>query len=391
MKENEIQVLGYSPKRENLRRYWPLMAVAAVALLIIGILIGRFAIREPRTIERQLGESTIDTCLQMTTDSLLRSKMEEINAMSGQAIVMEVSTGEICALVGLQRRFDGEFESCRNFGHQQESGLMRSVSALALLDTEKIKPDSRIETGSGVYLFGDRVIKDHNWHRGGYGILNFDEVILFASNIGISRFVENIYGRNPQAFFDKLNDMSLGQPDSIDGMPELKPMLYTSPQDSCWTYAKLGFHAIGYERLIAPIQILTFYNAIANDGRMMKPMLYHGDSIVINPQIAKLKHIREMQAILRSAITEGLGMKAETKMTEVSGCTGTSQVASGRSEDLNYDDNEYCVQFCGYFPAQRPQYSIIVSLNKIGLPASAGGMAGPVFRQIVEYMVERGM
>ena len=138
MKENEIQVLGYSPKRESLRRYWPWLAVAAVILLIIGMLIGRFAIRESQIPERQYGESTIDSTLQVTVDSLLKDKMTEINALSGQAIVMEVSTGEIRAMVGLQRRFDGELEPCRNFGHQQESELMRSVSALAVLDAERL-------------------------------------------------------------------------------------------------------------------------------------------------------------------------------------------------------------------------------------------------------------
>ena len=391
MKENEIQVLGYSPKRENLRKYWPWLAVAAILLLIIGILIGRFAIREPRTIERKLGESTIDTCLQVTTDSLLRSKMEEINAMSGQAIVMEVSTGEIRALVGLQRRFDGKLEPCRNFGHQQESVLMRSVSALALLDTEQITPDMNVDVYGGVYMFGDRVIKDHNWHIGGYGILTFDQVIQQSSNIGICKMVEGVFGNNPQGFYDKLDSMSFGQPDSIEGMPELIPMQCCSPKDSCWSYAKLAFSSYGYERLISPIQILTFFNAIANDGRMMKPLLYHGDSIVINPQIAKLKHIREMQEILRSTVVEGLGKKAETESTEVAGCVGTTTVKIVLKEDLEYDNSEYRVEFCGYFPAQHPRYSIIVSMNKIGLPASGGGQAGPVIRQIVEYMVKKGM
>lgn len=392
MKENEIQVLGHESK-SGWRHLWPWLVAFVVVALIVGILIGRFAIREPR-IETRLdhyGECTIDSALQQTVDSLLADQLQNVNAQSGQVIVMEVATGEIRALVGLQRRFDGVFEPCQNFGHQQESGLMREVSALALLETEQVKPDSRVDTGEGLYVYHGQVVKDHNWHRGGYGVLSMDEAVCYCSNVGICRLMEETdYEKTPQMFFAQLDSMSFGKPDSLLDVPVLRPMSYTSPEDSDWEPSDLAFHSIGYERQIAPLQMLTFFNAIANDGCMVEPQLYISDTLVINPRIAMPDHIQEMQVILRNTVREGLGKKGGTDVVETAGCVGSATVRVGQNEELDYDDNEYRLEFCGYFPAQHPRYSIIVSMNKIGLPASGGGMAGPVFRQIVEYMVGKG-
>ena len=392
MKENEIQVLGHEPKK-GLGQYWPWLAAFAVVALIVGILIGRFAIREPRIETRRdhYGECTIDSALQQMVDSLLADQLQNVNAQSGQAIVMEVATGEIRALVGLQRRFDGAFEPCQNFGHQQESGLMRVVSVLALLETEQVRPDSRVETGTGLYMYHGQVVKDFNWRRGGYGMLSMDEAVRYCSNVGICRLMEETdYEKTPQMFFARLDSMSFGKPDSLLDVPVLRPMSYTSPDDSEWEASDLAFHGIGCERRIAPLQMLTFFNAIANDGCMVEPQLYISDTLVINPRIAKPDHIQEMQVILRNTIKEGFGKKGETDLVETAGCVGTAMVKVGQSEEPGYDDNEYRLEFCGYFPAQHPRYSILVSINKTGLPASGGGMAGPVFRQIVEYMVGQG-
>ena len=393
MKENEIQVLGHSPEREQRRRYWIGSAIVAAVMLVVGCLIGKFAFRESR-IEQQpsYGESTIDSTLQVTVDSLLRDKMTEIAAQSGQAIVMEVASGEIRAMVGLQKSFDGEYEPCQNFGHQQESGLMRGVSMLAVLEDGKdINLGTEVETVNGIYYYEGRVIKDHNWHRGGYGKLTMEEVLMFGSNVGVCRLVDEVYGDNPQRFFDRLTRMSFGQPDSLYDLTCLRPMIYSAPTDSCWTKSELALHSFGCERLIAPLQTLTFYNAIANGGQMVQPMLHRRDTVVINPKIASEESIRQMQTAMRNTVSEGLGRKAGTDIVEVAGLTGTAQVTHGMSDDdgEDYNNSEYRVEFCGCFPAERPRYSIIVTLNKIGYPASGGGQAGPVFRQIVEYICGR--
>lgn len=390
MKENEIQVLGHTPQN-GWKHLWPWFVAFAFVSLIGGILIGRFAIREPRMESlRSFGESTLDSTLQTTVDSLLREKMTEIEAQSGQAIVMEVATGEIRAMVGLQKRFDGGYEACQNFGHQQELGsLMRGASMLAVLeDGEGMNLGTMVDTEEGVVYYEGRVVKDHNWHRGGYGKLTMEEVLSYGSNIGVCRLVDEVYGNNPLRFFDRLASMSFGKPDSLCDLPCLKPMADSAPNDSCWTKSKLAWNSFGYERLIAPLQILTFYNAIANNGRMVEPMLYHRDVLVINPQIASKESLQQLQEAMCHTVSEGIGHKAEAEKVKVAGLTGTVQVSQGMSEEgEDYNDSRYCLEFCGYFPAEQPRYSIIVSMNKIGLPASGGGMAAPVFRQIVEYMV----
>ena len=184
--------------------------------------------------------------------------------------------------------------------------------------------------------------------------------------------------------------MSFGKPDYIDGIDGLKPSSYLSPRDSNWVNKDIVWSAIGYNRKIAPIQMLTFYNAIANDGRMVKPTLKTGEVEVINPQIASKPTINIMKTILEHVVSQGLGRKAGTELLLVAGKTGTSQVNEFDFGEDCYVD-EYQLAFCGYFPADHPKYSMIVSMNKLGLPASGGGMAGALFHNIVEWMCSHGM
>ena len=136
--------------------------------------------------------------------------------------------------------------------------------------------------------------------------------------------------------------------------------------------------------------MLTFYNAIANDGKMMKPTLKTGEIEIINPQIASEENIKKMQVILDHVVSQGLGRKAGLPLMPVAGKTGTSQVGEYEFGEDTYV-TEYQVAFCGYFPADMPKFSIIVSMNKLGLPASGGGMAGVVFHNIVEWMLKHDM
>ena len=186
--------------------------------------------------------------------------------------------------------------------------------------------------------------------------------------------------------------MSFGKPDSIEGIDGLQPASFDSPKDPEWVDKNVLWSAIGYNQKMTPIQMLTFYNAIANNGKMVKPTLKTGKVEVINPQIASKENISRMQTVLYHVVSQGLGKKAGTELVKVAGKTGTSisnEIEFG--EDLYV--NEYHVAFCGYFPANAPKYSIIVSMNKLGLPASGGGggMAGPVFHDIVEWMVRHKM
>jgi cell division protein FtsI (penicillin-binding protein 3) len=262
---------------------------------------------------------------------------------------------------------------------------MKTASLLATLETGKVKLSDEVDTEEGIHAFNnDIIIRDHNWHRGGYGLITVSKAFMVSSNIGICKAVDKAFGKNQQQFFDLLDKMSYGQPDSIEGIVGLKPTVYASPKDSNWVSADLWWSAIGYERKIAPIQMLTFYNAIANGGKMVKPTLKTGVVEIINPQIASKAGIDCMQVALENVVSQGLGKRAGSQMLLVAGKTGTAEV-----EEYYYGENsvsEYQLAFCGYFPADKPKYSMIVSINKIGLPASGGLMAGQVFHNIVEWM-----
>ena len=368
-------------------------AIAVIALMIGARFYWMNSPKQPEKIKtgKKMGESTIVPELQHSVDSLLNAELTEIDGLQGQAIVMEVQTGEILAMVGLERNYEKKYQPCNNFAYQQELGsLMKTASLLALLEVG-VDTSYVVHTGTGVIpVDEERLMRDHNWHRGGYGDINLSRALEVSSNIGISQTVAKTFRNNQQQFFDLLEKMGYGQPEQINGIEGLKPSSYSSPKDSDWTHYNIWWSAIGYERLIAPIQMLTFYNAIANGGKMVKPTLKTGVAEIINPQIASKANIEKMQVVLEHVVSQGLGRKAGTPILQVAGKTGTSQVGTYEfGEDVYVD--EYQVAFCGYFPATAPKYSIIVSINKLGLPASGGGMAGVVFHNIVEWMLYHDM
>ena len=388
MNNDELQILGaQKPKKKN---KVVIAIIALVALLAIGGLYYASSSKQPEKIKtgKKIGESTIVPELQSAVDSLLNAQMTEIgNCLQGQAIVIEVQTGEILAMVGLERNFEGKFQTCKNFGYQQELGSLMKTASLLTLFEKGIDSSYVVHTGEGIWGVSDSwIVKDHNWRRGGYEDLNLARALEVSSNIGIGMPIWKFYKGHESDFFGDLNKMSFGQPDFIDGIEGLKPTTYDSPQNSDWVNKFIIWSAIGYNRKIAPIQMLTFYNAIANDGKMVKPTLKTGEIEIINPQIASKDNIKKMQVILEHVVSQGLGRKAGTPILRVAGKTGTSQVGEYDFGEDNFVD-EYQLAFCGYFPADAPKYSMIVSINKLGLPASGGGMAGVVFHDIVEWML----
>ena len=329
--------------------------------------------------------STIDSILQVNVTSLLENKLSELDALSGQAIVMEVQSGQIKALVGLTRKDSTNYQSCENFSVWQSTGLMHPISLLAALETGKVKLSNKVDTGNGIYQVHGRELKDHNWHRGGYGELTVQEGLAVSSNIAIYKTMEKAFGNNPQAYFDLLANMSYGKPDSITGIANLKPAHIVTPKDNNWAKSDFAWSSIGYNQQISPIQILTFYNAIANNGKMIQPQLYKDSVVVINPQIASRVSIDSLKKALVFNITDGLGQPAKSDKVLVAGMQGTSSLSTNEDSTKGM----YAVEFCGYFPTDNPKYSIIVSINKTGLPASGELMAGDAFRQFVDKIMEK--
>ena len=389
MNNDELQVLGNENRKSNNWKW--IVAIACVVLTIVCYLLYNRCSSTGNTLPMSQEGSTISPALQHAADSLLNDKLTEINGLQGQVIIMNVQTGEILAMAGRERNFEGKFQPCQNFAYQQELGsLMKTASLLIALETGKAKLEDVVDTGNGVWqIDDDRIMKDHNWRRGGYGEVTLDRALGVSSNIGISKTIWSLFKGHEQDYFNKLDSMSFGQPNSIEGIGGLRPSVYSSPKDSDWVNKVILWSAIGYNRKIAPIQMLTFYNAIANNGKMVKPTLVPGTAEVVNEQIAKKENIALMQQTLEHVVSQGLGHKAGSAKILVAGKTGTSQVNEYYEGDNAV--SEYQVAFCGFFPANKPKYSMIVSLNKIGLPASGGGMAGDAFHNIVEWMIDNGM
>ena len=389
MREDELQVLGTEKKPKKYSTL--IVAVAALLILVTSFIIYNRCGTSDQKLPMSQEGTTISPALQQTIDSLLNDKLTEINGLQGQIIVMEVETGAIKAMVGLERNFEGKFQHCKNFAYQQEPGsTIMTASLLAMLELG-VDTGYVVHTEAGVWTIDDEhILKDHNWRRGGYGDLNLSRVLEVSSNIGISKPIWNLFKGHEQDFLYKLDSIRFGQPTNIEGIEGLHISSYSSPKDSNWVNKDIIWSSIGYNRKIAPIQMLTFYNAIANDGKMVKPTLRPEVTEVINEQIASKTNISIMQKVLEHVVSQGLGRLAGTPQVSVAGKTGTSQV----NEYYDHNDvtvSEYHISFCGYFPADAPKYSIIVSMNKLGLPASGGGQAGPIFKEIVEWMITNKM
>lgn len=259
--------------------------------------------------------STIDSTLQVRVDSILQNKLSELDATIGQVIVMEVQTGEIKASVGSDSIL-------------QESGLVRTVSLLAALETKAVKLSDTVDVDNGILTIGKDTLCDHNWYRGGYGKITVEQGFGLASNIANYKIVKKVF-ENEQAFSETLAKYGYQVKDT-----------------------SLVYNPLGYGILTTPLQNLTFFNAASKTA---------------------------IKQALEYAVSNGLAKPAQSDKVKVAGATGTIQLPNG----------EYAVEFCGYFPADNPKYSVIVTINKKGLPASGGLMAGDVFRQIVDIMNER--
>lgn len=146
-------------------------------------------------------DSITDSTLQVKATSILENKLTELNALSGQAIVMEVQTGHIKAMVGLERKDSADYQSCENFSQARESALMHPISILAALETGKVKLTDMVDVGDGSYSVQDRELKDHNWHRGGYGEISIKQGLASSSNIAVYKTMEKAFGDDAQACF----------------------------------------------------------------------------------------------------------------------------------------------------------------------------------------------
>ena len=303
--------------------------------------------------------------LQRQVNSILSHNIKGLNAINGQVIIMDCKSGEIKAMVNLMNTKSGIKPAIRQLS--EPTALMRTVSLLAALEQGKVKPNDCIDTKEGMIDISGYLLEDYNWRRGGNGKTSVQQGFLLSSNIATYLAVKQAFGKDYAQFHKIITDMGYGLPQ--DSIKAALPI----PNDNI-TLAKF---ATGKNQQISPLQILTFYNAIANNGKMVKPTFHKRDTTIIKEQLASKEDIAIIQQLLVQKVKDGLAHQAYSKKVSIAGEQGAVAAKDDR------DNTVYCLQFCGYYPSDNPQYSIIVSLNKKGLPAS-GGMAGKIAKQIIE-------
>ncbi len=354
--------------------------------------------------------TTIDVGMQDLAERALVKELKLINATVGVAIVMEVHTGDVKAIVNMDKCSDGEYREIKNHAVSdllEPGSVFKTASIMAALDAGVVDTTCHVETAGGVWPMYGRDMKDHNWRSGGYGMLTLPQTLMYSSNIGISRIIDDHFKTRPEEFVKGIHRLGLADDLHL-------PILGYSPakirmpkkdkrgkQYLNWAKTTLPWMSIGYETQVPPISTLTFYNAIANNGKMMRPRFIKevrkdGEKIAEFPpvvqreSICKPKTLGEIQTILEHVVSQGLGKKAGSPSFLVAGKTGTAQISQGKG---GYKSGavKYLLSFAGFFPADNPRYSCIVCIQKTGLPASGGGMSGVVFHDIAEGIMAQSL
>ena len=280
--------------------------------------------------------SNRDEALEAFVSTILQEAMTEWNCTKGMVYVVETATGAIKAQVSLSSK-GKQFVPYEDTYHEEQSVMMTSPTYLALLSTGKISSVDVIDTEFGIY----KDVKDHNWCRGGYGQLTLEQALGYRSQVAFTKAKERVYGNQTTLLDNTISEYLAGMPDKAMGM-------------------------------------LTFYNAVANGGRMVKLQAEGDDVIVLNEQIAESAHIATLQKGLEHAVKSGLFRKAGRSYTSVAAC-GRTFYTKGNNRRM---------ELCGYFPADNPMYTIMVVLEKYGVPSSAGGMCGPIMANTIDVLVD---
>jgi cell division protein FtsI (penicillin-binding protein 3) len=338
--------------------------------------------------------STIDIDLQDVATTALRTQLVKNNADHGCAVLMEVATGDIKAIANLDKGDDGDYHEAYNFaiGESTEPGsTFKLASLMAAIEDGVIDTGDVVDTGNGTVKFYNKVIRDHE--EGGFGKLTVKQVFEKSSNVGTSKLIYEHYKDNPRKFVDRLYAMKLNQKLDIQIKGEGDPVI-RYPGDKLWSGLSLPMMSHGYEVQLTPLQILTFYNAVANDGKMMKPRFVtevrrngaliksFGTEVIIN-SIASRSTIRKAKKMLEGVVERGTASNLRDADYKIAGKTGTAQIANEKYGYKTGSRISYQASFVGYFPAENPIYSCIVVVNAPSNSIYYGNVvAGPVFKEI---------
>jgi cell division protein FtsI (penicillin-binding protein 3) len=323
---------------------------------------------------------------------------------------MEVKTGDVKAIVNMTKCADDDYHEIKNHAISdllEPGSVFKTASIMVALDDGVVDTTYRVETAGGVWPMYGREMKDHNWRRGGYGMLTLPQTLMVSSNIGVSRIIDDHYHNTPEKFVQGIYRLGLADDLHIP-LQGASPARIRMPKKDArgkqyvnWSKTTLPWMSIGYETQVPPISTLTFYNAIANGGKMMAPrfvkavmkdgvVIKEFEPVVLRERIAKETTIKKITTILEHVVSQGLGKKAGSQSFLVAGKTGTAQISKGAAGYKSGQMN-YLLSFAGFFPAYEPRYSCIVCIQKSGLPASGGGMSGVVFHDIAEGIMAQSL
>jgi len=336
--------------------------------------------------------STIDVYIQDIAHHALLKQLEHYSADHGCVVVMETKTGHIKAISNLGRADDGSYYETQNYAiaeSHEPGSTFKLVDLIAVLDDKKADTSTVYDSNGGEIQYYGRKVRDS--HKGGYGKISLARGFEVSSNTILVQSVYNSYKDNPKQFTDRINSYGLNKPLGLPIKGEGIPVI-PQPGTNRWSGVALPWMAFGYGLSVTPLQTLTLYNAVANDGVMVKPIfvseIKEWNKIIkkyniemINPKICSQETLNKVQAVLENVVKRGTGSKLYSKDFSMAGKTGTAQV--------NYKDRSklyYASSFVGYFPANGPKYSCIVVVHKPNVAAGYYGadVAGPVFKRIAQ-------
>lgn len=355
-------------------------------------------IRDDNEVEPQDGYdviSTIDVYVQDIAHHALLKQLELYEADHGCVVVMETKTGHIKAISNLGRDTDGSYYETTNYAiaeSHEPGSTYKLADLMALLDDKKADTSDVYNSFGGVVTYSGKKVRDS--HEGGYGKISLARGFEVSSNTIMVQAVYNNYKNNPSEFVNHLNDYGLNKPLGLPFKGEGIPYV-PQPKDKHWSAISLPWMAFGYGVSITPLQTLTFYNAVANNGEMVKPqfvseikawnkVIKKYEKEVINPKVCSDETILKLKAVLENVVKRGTGSKLYSKNFSMAGKTGTAQANYGTKGG---SEKHYISSFVGYFPADQPKYSCIVVVHEPNTSKNnyyGADVAGPVFKRIAQ-------
>ena len=336
--------------------------------------------------------TTLDVSIQDIAEHALESQLSKFECLYGTCIVMEVKTGKVKAIANLGRQKDGSYWEDFNYAMipTEPGSTFKLMTLLSLFNDKHITVEDQVNAQGGSASFGNRTMKDSHL---GLGVLSVKQAFALSSNVAMAKLAYQFYAANPTVYTNFLKKLQLDQKTGIDLLGERKPVVKT-PLNKSWSATSLPWMATGYEVMIAPLRTCMIYNAVANNGTMMKPYLVNAirsfdkdvqvfEPEVVVPQIASKDAIRQVKQALEEVVISGTGKHIQSPFYTIAGKTGTAQVAD---KGITYADGVYQGSFVGYFPANNPTYTIAVVIRtKPHSGAYYGGtIAAPVFRMIAD-------